>query len=120
MLKLARENRPIRVVSDQIVTPTYARELAAMVSQLIRTEAYGLYHMTNDGECSWYEFAKTVFELTGVRANLSPTTSADYGAKAKRPPYSVLENRNLKRLGLDDMRHWKEALRQYLQEKSYI
>ena len=120
MLRLAREKRPIRVVADQIVTPTYAKELAVKVSQLIRTDHYGLYHMTNDGGCSWYEFARTAFDLTGIKANLSPTTSAEYGAKARRPAYSVLENRNLKRLGLDNMRPWKEALKKYLEEKGYI
>jgi dTDP-4-dehydrorhamnose reductase len=120
MLQLAKEKRPIRVVADQIVTPTYARELAVRVSQLIRTEQYGLYHITNDGGCSWYEFARTAFDLTGIKANLSPTTAAEYGAKARRPAYSVLENRNLKQIGLDDMRPWQEALRKYLEEKGYI
>jgi len=120
MLKLARENKAIRVVSDQIVTPTYARELAYKVSQLISTEEYGLYHITNNGGCSWYEFAVTIFKLTGIKANMTPTTSAEYGAKAKRPPYSVLENRNLNLLGLDDLKPWQEALKAYLEEKGYI
>ncbi len=120
MLKLSKQKKPIRIVADQIVTPTYARELAFKVSQLIRTREYGLYHMTNEGSCSWYEFARTVFDLTGIKANLSPTTAAEYGAKARRPAYSVLENRNLTRLGLDDMRPWKDALKDYLSEKGYL
>lgn len=120
MLKLAKEKRPIRVVADQIVTPTYAKELAVMVSQLMRTEHYGLYHMTNDGGCSWYEFARTAFDLTGIKAKLSPITAVEYGAKARRPAYSVLENRNLKQLGLDDMQPWKDALKEYLSERGYI
>lgn len=120
MLKLSKENRPIKVVADQIVTPTYAKDLSAKVSQLIRTEEYGLYHATNDGECSWYEFAKAIFDMTGKKADLTPTTSSEYGARARRPAYSVLENRNLKRLGMDDMRPWKEALKEYLSEKRYI
>lgn len=120
MLKLARDKRPIRVVADQVVTPTYAKELALKVSQIIRTNEYGLYHATNDGGCSWYEFAKTIFDLTCINASLSPTTAADYGARARRPPYSVLENMNLKRIGLDDMSPWKEALKEYLIEKGYI
>lgn len=119
MIKFARENKPIRVVSDQIVTPTYVKDLAYVVSGLIRTREYGLYHATNDGECSWYEFARTIFDLTRIKADLIPVTSTEYGAKAKRPPYSVLENRNLKQLGLDDMRYWKEALIEYLEEKGY-
>lgn len=120
MLKLSKENRAIKVVTDQIVTPTYAKDLAVIVSQLIRTKEYGLYHGTNDGECSWYEFAKTIFDMTGRKANLTPTTSAKYGARARRPAYSVLENRNLKRLGMNVMRPWKEALQEYLLEKRYI
>ena len=120
MFKLTKEKKVIKVVSDQIVTPTYARELAMKISQLIRTGAYGLYHITNNDGCSWYDFAKTIFDLTGIDANLSPTTSAEYGAKAKRPAYSVLENMNLKKLGLDGMMPWKEALREYLKEKGYI
>lgn len=120
MLKLAHENKTIKVVADQIVTPTYAKELALKVSQLIRTEEYGLYHITNNGGCSWYEFAKTIFELTGVSANLSPTTAIEFNAKANRPAYSVLENRHLQKLSLDDMKPWKEALREYLKEKGYI
>ena len=119
MLKLAREKKPVKVVSDQIVTPTYAKELALKIAQLLRTDEYGLYHITNNGSCSWYEFAKTIFDLTGIESDLSSTTSAEYGAKARRPSYSVLENGNLKRLGLDDMRPWKDALQEYLTEKGY-
>lgn len=120
MLRLAREQKPIKVVTDQIVTPTFARELAVSVSKLIRTREYGLYHITNDGGCSWYEFAKTIFDLTGIRADLSPVTAEEFGAKARRPAYSVLENRNLRALGIDNMRPWKEALKEYLMEKGYL
>lgn len=120
MIRSAKENKPIKVVEDQIVTPTYAKELAAKVSQLIRRGRYGLYHATNNGECSWYEFAKTIFMLTGIDADISPVTAAAYGAKARRPAYSVLENRKMKQLGLDDMRPWEEALREYLAEKGYL
>lgn len=120
MLRLAREQKPIKVVADQIVTPTFAKELAVSISKLIRTGEYGLYHITNDGGCSWYEFAKTIFDLTGIRADLSPITSEEFGAKARRPAYSVLENRNLRALGIDNMRPWKEALKEYLMEKGYL
>ena len=120
MLKLAKEGKPLKVVADQVVTPTYAKELALKVSQLIKTDAYGLYHITNNGGCSWYEFTRTIFELAGISANLSPTTSLEFNAKAKRPAYSVLENRNLKKLSLDDMKPWEQALKEYLQERGYI
>ena len=120
MIRLANGEKPISVVSDQIVTPTYARELAAKVSQLIRTEEYGFYHITNNGGCSWYEFARTIFELTGIDADISPISSSEFGAKARRPAYSVLENRNLKLLGLDDMKFWQDALKEYLEEKGHL
>ncbi len=117
MLRLAREGREIRVVGDQILTPTSAKELARKVRQLVETGQYGLYHITNNGECSWYQFAAAIFELSGMRACLAETTSAAYGARATRPAYSVLENANLGRLGLDDLRDWREALKGYLVDR---
>ncbi len=120
MIKLAMEGKTIRVVSDQIVTPTYVADLARTISELIKTQEYGLYHITNAGECSWYEFASTIFDMAGISAKLIPVTSAEYGAKAKRPLYSVLENSHLKQIGLDDLRHWKEALKEYLRQKGYV
>ncbi|HWQ68573.1 MAG TPA: dTDP-4-dehydrorhamnose reductase [Patescibacteria group bacterium] len=117
MLRLAREGREIRVVGDQIVTPTSAKELARKVRQLIETGAYGLYHISNNGACSWYQFARAVFELSGVQAGLCETTSAAFGARAVRPAYSVLENANLRSLGLDDLRQWRDALADYLAER---
>jgi dTDP-4-dehydrorhamnose reductase len=113
MLKLARAGKTIRVVSDQIVTPTYTRELARKLGELVGTAPFGLYHMTNTGECSWYEFAREVFRLFGVEADLSPTTSAAFGAKARRPLYSVLDNRALRAAGIAEFRPWQEALGEY-------
>lgn len=117
MLRLAREGREIRVVGDQVLTPTSARDLAKKVRQLVQTERYGLYHITNSGECSWYRFASAIFELAGLKARLSETTSAAYGARAARPAYSVLDNANLRSLGLDDLRDWRDALADYLDER---
>ena len=115
MLRLAREGREIRVVGDQVLTPTSARELARKVRQLVETGRYGLYHITNNGECSWYQFAQAIFELAGLNPRLFETTSAAYGARANRPAYSVLDNAKLHRLGLDDLRPWHEALKEYLE-----
>lgn len=120
MLRLAREGREIRVVGDQILTPTSAKELAGKVRQLVETGAYGCYHITNNGECSWFQFANAIFELSGMRPPLIETTSAAHGARAVRPPYSVLENANLQRLGLDDLRPWHEALKAYLEERHAV
>lgn len=117
MLRLAREGREIRVVGDQVLTPTSAKELARKVRQVVETDAYGLYHITNSGECSWYQFAAAIFELSGIRPRLSQTTSAAYGARATRPAYSALENANLRSLGLDDLSYWRDALKEYLVDR---
>jgi len=114
MLKLAGEGRTIRVVNDQTCTPTFTQDLARQIARLIETDAYGTYHITNDGACTWYEFACEIFHLAGVQANVQPVTSAEYNAPARRPPYSVLENRGLKMLGIDQMRPWREALAEYI------
>jgi len=117
MLRLAREGREIRVVGDQVLTPTSSRELAGKVRQLVETGQYGRYHITNNGECSWYQFAQAIFELAGLQPRLLETTSVAYGARANRPAYSVLDNAKLRSLGLDDLRDWREALADYLDER---
>jgi dTDP-4-dehydrorhamnose reductase len=114
MLKKARNQEPIRVVNDQTVTPTSTADLARQLAVLLPMPHEGLFHVTNDGACSWYEFAAAVFDVAGIPANLSPTTSESYKAPARRPRYSVLENKRLKELGLHRMRPWREALAEYL------
>jgi dTDP-4-dehydrorhamnose reductase len=118
MLGKARRGETIRVVNDQTLTPTYTIDLANQVSILLSTRHYGLFHATNEGSCSWFEFARAIFELAGVDAKLSPTISSEYKAPASRPAYSVLENARLKSLGLNRMRDWREALAAYLRDKS--
>jgi len=120
MLKRAKENKVIRVVKDEIVGPTYTFDLAKKISQLIQTQYYGLYHVTNAGQCSWYDFAKKIFELTGTNVQLEAATSAEFKSKAKRPAYSVLAHQKLKDIGMDDMRTWDKALAAYLNEKKRL
>ena len=117
MIRMAKENRLIRVVNDQVLTPTYTRDLAQKIMELIQTEAYGLYHITNSGECSWYEFAKRIFALLGLNPNLRPTSTKAYGARAQRPAYSVLSNEKFNSLGYERLRPWWEALEAYLKER---
>ena len=114
MLEKARRHESIKVVDDQVVTPTSTVDLARQIATLLATEAFGLFHITNEGSCTWYEFARAIFEMAGVDADLSPTTSEAYKASAIRPKYSVLENARLKELGLNEMRHWRDALAAYL------
>ena len=114
MLAKARRRESIRVVDDQVVTPTYTVDLANQIARILPTEHFGLFNMTNEGSCTWYEFARAIFEIAGVETDLSPTTSDAYKTAAIRPKYSVLENARLKELGLNQMRHWREALTAYL------
>jgi dTDP-4-dehydrorhamnose reductase len=114
MLAKGRRGDAIRVVDDQEVTPTYTLDLAHQIAQLLPAEQFGLFHMTNEGSCTWFAFARAIFELAGIDANLTPTTSVAYVTPAIRPRYSVLENARLKQLGLNQMRHWRDALAAYL------
>jgi len=114
MLRLAEQRKPLRVVSNQICTPTSARELARQMLPLIHAGAGGLFHMSNTGECSWFQFAQEIFRLAGVQADLKPVTSEEYAAKARRPKYSVLDNRAFRQAGFADFSPWKQALSQYM------
>ena len=114
MLEAAAAGKPLRVVSDQIVTPTSAHELAEKVLPLLETDAFGLYHMTNEGQCSWFAFAQEIFRQRGLSPPLEPVTSEQYNAPAARPLYSVLDNHAYRELGLNGFRPWQEALQDYL------
>jgi dTDP-4-dehydrorhamnose reductase len=120
MLQLAAEGRELRVVHDQVLSPTYTDDLAQKLLEIAQAGRYGTYHVTNSEACSWYEFAHAIFELAEVEAKLSPTTTAEFGAKAHRPAYSVLANTALPRVGLSLLRPWRQALADYLSVKGHI
>ena len=120
MLKLGREKGSAKVVTDQIVSPTYTVDLARKSVQLIAQGRSGLYHVTNKGQCSWYDFARKIFELARLEVNLKGTTSNEFRAPAHRPKYSVLAHGNLEKIGMDDLPTWDEALSAYLKQKQYI
>jgi dTDP-4-dehydrorhamnose reductase len=120
MLRLAREGKPIKVVDDQVLSPTFTPDLAAKLLELVQTGLYGTYHITGRGACSWYDFARAIFEECGLNPDVSPTTTASFGANALRPPYSVLSNDALARAGITMMRPWREALRDYLSRKGHV
>jgi len=114
MIRLAKEGRDIKVVDDQILTPTSTEDLSAKLFELIESKKYGTYHMTSAGHCSWYEFAGEVFKLTDLNPKIEPVESKAFGAKARRPVFSAMDNHNLRKIGLQDMRHWKLALKDYI------
>ncbi len=117
MVRLARAGKPIRAVNDQIVTPTSTLDLSRALLELVTSAPYGLYHATNTGECSWYEFAREIFRLFGLSPDLKAVTSVEYHAPAIRPQYSVLDNAHLRAAGIADLRDWHEALADYVQRK---
>ncbi|MBX9624259.1 MAG: dTDP-4-dehydrorhamnose reductase [Gemmataceae bacterium] len=117
MLRVAGQGKPLRVVHDQRCTPTYTADLADAIAGLIRAGASGLVHVTSGGDCSWYEFAAEIFRQAGVAADLTPITSGEFGAAARRPGYSVLSNARLVAAGVPAPRPWPEALAAYLAER---
>lgn len=117
MLKLAKERSGMRVVDSEIVSPTPTVDLARQMVALSRTEAYGLYHATSEGSCSWHEFAREIFALTNTRTNLEVARPDEFPAKVPRPNYSVLENCALKKKGLNLFRPWQEGLREYIGQR---
>ena len=120
MLELGRSGKDLRVVDDQVLSPTFTQDLAEQLLRLASTERYGTYHVTNSGECSWYAFAKEIFRLTATEALLSPTTTVEFGAKAPRPAFSVLANEATQAVGLPAMRPWTEALADFLSQKGQL
>jgi dTDP-4-dehydrorhamnose reductase len=114
MLKTARERGEVRVVDDQRVTPTPTVEIARQLTLLSKTADYGLFHATAEGSCSWYEFARAIFDLTGTKVRLERPRPGEYPAKANRPKNSVLENAVLKSMSLNVFTHWKNGLENYL------
>ncbi|MFF5993857.1 dTDP-4-dehydrorhamnose reductase [Lysinibacillus sp. KU-BSD001] len=115
MLRLAREKDELGVVSDQIGSPTYTVDLAEFIIELVQTEKYGIYHCTNGGSCSWYEFAKAIFEEANIDIKVNALTTEQYPTPAKRPSYSVLGDTALKLNNFKPARHWREGLKAFLQ-----
>jgi dTDP-4-dehydrorhamnose reductase len=114
MLNLAKKTKDISVVNDQIGSPTYTVDLANAIALLIKKPTYGIYHVTNSENCSWYEFASEIFNQAQIEVNLKPVTTEEFPRPAPRPKYSVLENYNWNMEGYPKMRSYKEALTDYL------
>lgn len=114
MLKLSKDRPEIRVVDDEVLTPSSTVEIANQLHKLSKTDAYGTYHATSEGSCSWYKFAKKIFEIKDIKTNLNIASPDEFPIKVPRPKYSVLENFNLKKAGLNTFKPWDEALREYL------
>jgi dTDP-4-dehydrorhamnose reductase len=120
MLKLARERGEVRVVDSEVVSPTSTAELAQQIVRLSRSDSYGLYHATAEGSCSWYDFAREIFALTGTTVRLNVASADEFPAKVPRPMYSVLENRALKNHGMNIFKPWQTALHSYLEDRHTV
>ena len=114
MLRLSENNDKVRVVGDQMGSPTSAKELAAAIAQLIFTENYGIFHATCEGSCSWAQFAVEIFKMAGKKTVVEAITTEEFGAKASRPAYSILENYMLKLTTDYRFADWHDALDVYM------
>ncbi|QJD85247.1 dTDP-4-dehydrorhamnose reductase [Cohnella herbarum] len=115
MLRLANERQEISVVNDQFGAPTYTYDLAVLLAELVRSDQYGTYHVSNEGVCTWFEFAQTIFKEAGIEGiTVRPCSTLQFPRPAPRPAYSVLSPNSLIEAGFKPLRHWKEALRHFL------
>lgn len=117
MINKARSDGAVRVVTDQVLSPTFTADLAQKSKELIEHDASGVFHLTNAGECSWFEFAREAFDIAGVEAEMEPIGSEQLNQRAQRPPYSALDSARLAAVGVGPMRPWEEALENYLKQK---
>lgn len=116
MLKLAQERDELTVVHDQVGSPTYTRDLGQFLINLVKTEAYGIYHASNAGTCSWYEFAKAIFEESGNQIRVNPCTTDEFPRPAPRPLYSVMDHAAIRQNGFKDLPPWRDSLRTFIRE----
>ena len=115
MLKLGETRDEVSVVNDQIGSPTYTYDLARLIVDMVDTEKYGRYHATNEGFCSWYEFACEIFRQAGMNVKVHPVTSDEFPAKAKRPHNSRMSKEKLSENGFERLPSWQDALKRYLE-----
>lgn len=116
MLRLSNDHDTLRVVNDQIGSPTYAHDLAPLICDMLATEKYGTYHATNEDVCSWAEFAETIMKAADRPTRIIPVTTEEYGAKAARPLNSRMSKKSLDEAGFARLPSWQDALRRYLAE----
>ncbi len=115
MLRLAKEKTELNVVDDQVGSPTYTKDLARFIVDLVQTDLFGTYHATNTGSCSWFQFAKAIFQMSGLsHIKVKPGTTSELNRPAPRPAYSVLDHYCIRLEELPDLRLWEEALQEYL------
>ena len=116
MLRLGNERNELNVVSDQVGSPTYTYDLSRLIVDMIETDKYGIYHATNEGICSWYEFASEIFKQADINIDLKPIMTSQYPTKAKRPRNSSMSKQRLVDNGFNLLESWQDAVKRYLKE----
>lgn len=116
MLRLAGGNKELQIVADQIGSPTFTYDLAPLICDMIETEKYGTYHATNEGECSWAEFAEHIFKVAGQNVLVHHITTEEYPTKAVRPKNSRLSKKSLDEAGFKRLPDWKDAVERYIKQ----
>ena len=114
MLRLGKQLDELNVINDQVGSPTYTADLAPLLVDMMETEKYGIYHASNEGTCSWYEFAQEIFKQSGIDVKVNPITTDQYPTSAKRPMNSKLSKKKLQDKGFKQLSIWQEALVNYL------
>ena len=120
MLRLAENHDALNVVNDQIGSPTYTRDLAVLLCDMLQTEKYGVYHATNEGVCSWADFAQEIMRLSGAQTVIHPIPSSEYPSRAKRPANSRMSKNKLDENGFARLPGWHDALKRYLTELGLV
>ena len=116
MLQLAKTNKILSIVNDQIGSPTYTRDLAPLLADILESEKYGIYHATNEGFCSWAQFAREIFRQAGINVNVTNVPSHMYPTKATRPKNSRLSKKSLDDAGFSRLPPWEDAVGRFLKE----
>lgn len=115
MLKLGKEKPNLKVVEDQMGSPTYTVDLCHIILELISSEKYGIYHASNTGSCSWYEFAKAIFDESGYTTEVEPCSTEEFPRPAPRPRHSVMDHQSIRANSFTDLRPWQEALSEFIE-----
>ena len=120
MLKLGKEKDSVNVVADQIGSPTYTPDLSKLLCDMMKTYKYGIYHATNEGYCSWAEFAEEIFKIAGYNTKVNHIKSEEYKVAAERPKNSRLSKKILDIKKFDRLPHWKDAVKRHIENQTII
>lgn len=120
MLRFGSEKKSLKIIDDQIGSPTYTYDLSKLLVDFAETDKYGVYHATNEGSCTWYEFANEIFKLAKIEISVIPIKTSEYPTKAIRPMNSLMSKEKLDEYGIKRLPNWKDALKRYLKEIEVI